>query len=489
MNRPTTSVARHAVAYGTGSIVGGISRALLLPVIARRLSTEEFGAFSLLLAATNFLHLVFEMGLVTALIRFHHDDDRPEERRRLRRTIFLFMAPIDVLLALPFLLGREIVARLLFGGPGYGTLFALAVGVAFFAAQFQLYLGHLRAEDRSRQFALLMGAKGAISLAVTLWLVIGLHKGVGGLLLGNLAGPAVVALVMIPRHLLGSHVSVVGARARLGQLLRFGLPLVPSALGLWLLSHLDVYLLRVLADLDSVGVYSFGSEICLPVALLVSSFQLAWPSFAFARALRPDGPEEIARVFRHYLVALVGGALAIALLRREIVEVIGTRAWRDATVVIPLLALATCLYSASQIFGTGLQIARDTRRMPLYVGIAALLNAGLNVAVIPIWREVGAAAATVATNLVLCGLMYGESRRHFPIPFAPRRLIAVFAAAAGVLVAGDALGDRTLGAGLALRVPLLLLYPLLLVPAGAVSFGELRALPRVLGEIAGRRSG
>ena len=64
MTRPTAAVARHALLYGTGSVVGGVTRAVLLPVIARTLSTGEYGVLSLLLAATNFLHLIFELGLV-----------------------------------------------------------------------------------------------------------------------------------------------------------------------------------------------------------------------------------------------------------------------------------------------------------------------------------------------------------------------------------------------------------------------------------------
>ncbi len=488
MSRPTASVARHAIAYATGSVVGGISRAILLPIIARRLSIEEYGVFSLLLAAVNLLHLVFEMGLVTALIRFHHERDDAEERRRLRTAAFLFMPAFDVLLAAPFLLARDHVSQLLFGNAGQGALLALAVGIAFFAAQFQLFLGHLRAEDRSRQFAILMAAKGAVSLTLTLWLVIGRDLGIPGFLIGNLAGPAVVALVMIPRHLAIVGLRLGGAQARLGRMLRFGVPLVPSALGLWLLTHLDVWLLRILAGLDAVGIYSFASEICLPIALLLTSLHLAWPSFAFARARRPGGPEELAKVFRHLFVGLVGGALAVALLRREIVGLIGTAAWADSQVVIPLLALATCLYAASQIFGTGLQVAGDTRRLPLLVFSAGVVNAGLNLLLIPVWRESGAAVATVVTNVVLCALILRESNRQFPIPFEVGRLGAILVGATVVLAIGDAFGELPLAVGIPVRFSLVLVYPLVLIPLRALDRRELRSLPRVVREIA-RREG
>jgi len=482
----STAIARHTLAYATGSVVGGVTRAVLLPVVARRLATDEYGVLALLLAATNLLHLVFELGLVTALIRFHHEAETEAERRRLRSALLVALPALDLLLAGPFLLGRGLVSRALFGTPDHGALVAVATGTAFFGAQLQLFLGHLRALDRSRSFALLLAAKGLITLGVTLALVFGKGMGVAGFLLGNLVGPAVMALVSVPAFLARSGVDLTGARERLRRMLGFGLPLVPSALGLWALTYVDTYLLRVLADLSSVGVYQFGSELCLPIGLLVTSFWLAWPSFAFARARRERGPEEVARVFRHAMVVVVGGAVAISLLRREILDVVGTGAWAASARVVPLLALATCLYAVSQLFGTGLQVAGDTRRLPLLVLGAAALNAALNFALIPVLREVGAALTTVATNAVLCALVLRESNRQFPIPFELGKLVVLLAAGVVVVGAGDALGELPLGAGLAVRGGLVVLFPLLLVPVGVLSAAELHRIPRLVRELAGR---
>jgi O-antigen/teichoic acid export membrane protein len=487
-SRPTATIARHALAYATGSAVGGITRAVLLPVIARKLSTEDYGVFSLLLAATNLIHPVLELGLVTALIKFHNEAGDAADRHRIRSVVFLMMPAFDVLIAAPILLARGAISQVLFGTSAYGAFVALAVAIAFFGAQFQLFLGHLRASDRSREFALLMVIKGTVSLALTLYLVLGLEKGIGGLLIGNLAGPATVALIVIPRLLLRSGIDLQGARSRLRSLLVFGVPLVPSAIGIWALSHLDVYLLRVLADLTSVGIYSFGSEICLPIALAYLSFNLAWPTFAFSRARQEGGPEALAKVFRHAFVVLVGLALVISGLRREIVAVVGTETFAASIRVIPALALATCLYAASQVFATGLQVAGNTRRLPLFVLFAVVTNAALNLLLIPLYREIGAAAATAVTNFVLAYLVLWESNRQFPIPFEIGRLLRILGAAAVLLLATDVFGDLSLGVGIAVRLAVVSLFPILLVPLGAISAGELRALPSVLREIGQRRS-
>ncbi|GJM44335.1 MAG: polysaccharide biosynthesis protein [Gemmatimonadota bacterium] len=477
MDHSTTRVARHTVAYGLGSVVGGISRAILLPVVARTLAPDEYGVLSLLLAVTNFAHLVFELGLVTSLIRFHHATEDATERRHLRSLVFFSMPLIDLALAAPLLLGREWVSRALFGTPEHGTLVVLAIGIAFFAAQFQLFLGHLRADNRSRDFAILMGVKGVVSLVVTLTLVIGMDLGVAGFLLGTLAGPAVVAVVMIPRLLLHSGLHLERARARLRELFRFGLPLVPSALGLWILGYLDVYLLRVLVDLDSVGIYGFASEICLPIALLVTSIHLAWPTFSFERARKEGGPRELAMVFRHFFVVLTAGGLAVSVLRREILAILATDRYAAAADVIPLLALATVLYGAAKTFETGLQVAGNTRRLPLFVLFAAVVNAGLNVALIPSFREMGAAGATVITNVLLGVVVLRESNRQFTIPYEVGRVIRILVAAVAVFLVSELLPPLPWWGSVAARLALVGLFAPLLVPMRALSGAELRGLP------------
>jgi O-antigen/teichoic acid export membrane protein len=311
--------------------------------------------------------------------------------------------------------------------------------------------------------------------------------GVRGFLLGNLAGPACVAAFFVPRFLARTGVQLAGARALLRRMLAFGVPLVPAALGLWVLTNLDTWLLRILAGLESVGVYGFASELCLPIALLLTSVQLAWPSFAFGRARREGGAEEVARVYRHLFVVLVGGALAIALLRRELLAVLGTATYAPSARVIPPLALATCLYALSQAFGTGLQVAGDTRRLPLLVLAAALLNAALNAVAIPRWQEMGAAWATVATNAALSALVLRESNRQFRIPFEVGRIARILGAAAAIVAAAEATAGLGAIPAAVLRVAAVALFAPLLVPAGALSREELRALPRVALEILRRR--
>ncbi|MEM7023930.1 MAG: oligosaccharide flippase family protein [Pseudomonadota bacterium] len=475
MPQPTAQIARHTLTYGFGFVVGGLARLALIPVIARTLSPEEYGVYALLLAAIALLHIVFDLGFVDVLIRFHHENAEPTEQRRLRSILFVLLPIFDITIAMPLLLGRHWLSAFLFGTPDHGDLVFLAVAIALFATQFQLFVGHLRSEDRSGDFVIVMALRGLIVLATTLFLVLVLDMGVTGFLLGQLVAPTVITLVAIPRLLGRVGLDLSQLRARLTPLLRYGAPLVPTALGMWALSYLDAYLLRAFASLEAVGVYRFAAEVCLPLSLLLTSFQLAWPSFAFAQARSPEGAEQLATVFRHMFALLVWASLALAALRHEIFEVIGAETYLASVQIIPLWVLATCLYGASLVFSTGLRVAQKTHKLPLYVLAAIALNAVLAVLVIPSTGVLGCAAVKVVTLLILAALILRESNRHFAIPFELGKIAAMVAAGAVVLAITDSYGEMSLLAGIVLRGGTVLLFPGLLMLMQVISLHELRS--------------
>ncbi len=331
-----------------------------------------------------------------------------------------------------------------------------------------------------------MTIRGGISLVATLVLVLGLDLGIPGFLLGNLAGPAIVTLAMTPRLLLRQGIDLTGARARLGDVLRFGSPLVPSALGLWALTHLDAYLLRVFAGLSHVGTYNFAAELCLPIALLMNAIQLAWPSFAFNRAREVDGAAHIARVFRHLYVALVGGALAVALLRRE--SSAGVRhghlsplAPRDSLARAVHLSLRRRAVLRHGPAGGGADApvpsadrARDRRECRAERDPDPALSRS------------GGGGGDRGDERRACRGDAGRGRSgNFAFRSRWAEAAAVLAAAAIVYGAGELVGEHGIVIGIAARLALLFgLYPAALAATRAVSFAELRALPRMLSEIA-----
>ena len=82
---------------------------------------------------------------------------------------------------------------------------------------------------------------------------------------------------------------------------RFGIPLVPTALFLWVTNFSDRLFLVKLADTTEVGLYSVGVRIASAMVLLLTAFRLAWPAFAYSI----EDDREARRTYAYVLTYLV----------------------------------------------------------------------------------------------------------------------------------------------------------------------------------------
>ena len=94
----------------------------------------------------------------------------------------------------------------------------------------------------------------------------------------------------------------------------FGLPLVPSALLLWVTNFSDRFFLVKLTDTSEVGLYSVGVRIASAMVLLLTAFRTAWPAFAYSIKSDDEAKQTYAWVLTYLVVICTWIATALTLL-------------------------------------------------------------------------------------------------------------------------------------------------------------------------------
>jgi len=330
-----------------------------------------------------------------------------------------------------------------------------------------------RVEERSVAFVSASLANILLTIGATLLLVVALDKGPIGVIVGNFVGTLIVYVVLVGyrREQLGLEFD----RGLLREMNRFGTPLIPTALFLWVTNFSDRLFLVKLADTDEVGLYSVGVRIASAMVLLLTAFRLAWPAFAYSI----DDEGEAKRTYAYvltYLVALTTWvATGLALLSPSIVDWIAAPAFAESSRVVGPLAFSTVAFAAYIVVAIGVGRAKRTQFNWVVTGAAAAVNIALNLLLIPSYGMMGAAIATVAAYSTMFVGMVWWSQRIYPVPYQWRRVMT--AAAAGLALV--AIGKLT-DAGLAVALPLALVYPLVLLPLGFYLPAERRAIGRRL---------
>ena len=279
-----------------------------------------------------------------------------------------------------------------------------------------------RVEERPVGFAIASVANVLITVGSTIVLVVGFHKGALGAVIGNFLGTLMVyfALLAYRRYQLGFQFD----RKLLRAMNRFGLPLVPSALALWVINLIDRLFINRYKGQAEVGIYSLAVSISSVIVFLLTAFQLAWPAFAYS--IRDDNAAKrtYAYVLTYLLFITCWMSLAIGSMAPWIVHLVnhnGTFA-RSADAV-PILWFATAAYSGYSVLAIGIGRMRQTQLNWVVSGTAALVNIVINIALIPVYGMMGAAVSTLIAYLVLFVGMWFRSRQVYPVPYQWRRIL------------------------------------------------------------------
>lgn len=464
---------RHSAIYGIGGLVSRVIAVILLPLYTRYLTPSDYGKIETLLALTTVMGLILRAGITSAFFRFYFDVTDDAGRLRVLRTSFWFTMGGGTLGLVLLLVLADPVSSLLFGTTSAANL-VRAAGVALWATvNYEQMTSLFRVEERSVAFVCASLANVFITIGLTLVLVVGLEEGALGVIVGNFSGTLIVYLALLGyrREQLGLQFD----RGLLREMNHFGLPLVPTALFLWITNFADRLFLVKLADVSEAGLYSVGVRVASAMVLLLTAFRMAWPAFAYSISDEREARRTYAYVLTYLTVVTAWVALALALLAPWLVDLLAAPRFADSAQVVGPLAFATVSYGAYIVIAIGVGRARRTQFNWVVTGAAAVVNTALNFVLIPPYGMMGAAIATVAAYTTMAVGMAWWSQRIYPVPYQWRRV----ATAALAAVALAAIG-KGLDVGLGPAIVLALAYPLALVLLGFTSAEERRRLGRLV---------
>src|SRR3954447_18306126 len=269
---------RAGAAYQLADAVSKVVALALLPIYTNHLTPADYGTAELLLTTIILISIVLRLGLGEALVRFHFDDADPDRRRAIARTATGTLLIATTVAALAVAALASPISDALLGAHRPGLIRAAALGLWAFT-KLELAYALLRVEERARAFAVASLANVALTVILTLWLVVGRDEGALGLLLGNYVASAVI-LVGLWIALRDSFGRIHGETLR--PMLRYGLPTVPAEVSVFALFFVDRLWLYRFESEDAAGLYSLSVKLAGVVVFTVRAFQYAWPPLAFS---------------------------------------------------------------------------------------------------------------------------------------------------------------------------------------------------------------
>lgn len=459
---------RGTITFATAAVLQRAAALLLLPVFARILTPAEFGEIGVVLTFATLLGTLVSFGLETAVFRGYIVLSRDTDAiRTFTNTVGLFGVVVPPLLA-----GFVAVVTAPALEAAFGVrpvpLIVGSVAAALTASATIIPLALLRAQERLSEYLRLSWGQLLVTVASLSFFVAVLQWGV----LGWMIATAVTATLLLARSLaaLGHRWTREFDLTALQTALAFGIPLVPHAAAHWGLAVSDRAVLGAIVPAAVVGTYYVAYLMTLPVNLVAIAISQATQPLHAEAAVSDRRRADLAKVIDIQVVVVVLAAVSVALLAPPAAKLLLPSEFAPATAFVPWLATGACLFGLYLIpmNAVGLMLG-ETRHVWAVTVIAATLNIALNLALVPRFGAMAAAANTIIGYGVLLGGVLVYARRRTRIPLDAMKVgVGAAALVVAALLASTLTSDQSF-AGFTVRVAMLAA-----VCGGLVTIGPLR---------------
>ncbi len=446
---------------------------VLLPVYTRFLVPADYGVTELLNALSAVLFGLLLLGLPSALTKVLHRDCETDEERAAALPTALALDSIPLFLGgcLLFLFA-EPLGQLLIGEPGRGLAIRLTVGAVLLASLVDIVLAGFRAREKALSFVYLNLLQFGLGMLLNITLVVAFRMGILGVLWGNL----IAAALALPFGLFLARKEILlrFERRLVKPLLSFGILVLPTAITGWVITMADRYVLRYYGALEDVAVYSVGYKIGMVLQMgVVWPFQLAWPAVAFSISKRIGHQETYARVLTYLSASLALGVLGLSLVSRVGLTAFAGPSYSRAHEVVPWVALAYAFAGVQFCLAPGVHLSGQTRRLPWYSLVGALLNLGLNFWWVPAYGMMGSTWATTVAYFYLAASTAWLSHSSYPVKWEYGRILRIVIAGGIIYTMGTLWTPRELVLSILWQIFLAAIaFPASLLATGFLTDGE-----------------
>lgn len=473
------SLTKETLIYGLGTVATRFITFLLLPVYTNVLAPADYGLAILVFAFTAFLNHIYNYGLDSAFMRYYEDENYQSNRTGILSTAIWMTLLSSALLSLIIWIVHRPVAALLLPGSGHEQLIAYAAIILFFDCIARVPFALLRTENRPLTFLGVRLINVLITLGLNIYLVAFRKAGVLGIFQSNMIASAITAAMLYFLLLPRIRKTFDGSLA--GGLILFGLPFVPVGLATAAMEMMNRYIVEAYLGLAAVGIFSAGYKLGIFMLLLSTAFFYAWQPFFLKAGPSEESKILFARILKYFsLVALIFW-VTLTLLMPEIVRfhignvyLIGPE-YSACEPMIPWILLGYVFQGINLVFLPGIYFEKKTRFMAYITLLAAAVNIGANLIMIPIWGIVGSAVASLIGYIVQATSTHFVSQKFFKISYDYIRFFLILILA---LVVG--FSRYIIDMNLLTRIGLIVAFPLLLYLAGFFNKDELKALKSLL---------
>ncbi len=449
---------QHSFIYMVGTILTGIVSFVLIPIYTRVFSTTDYGILDVVLITAKVVISLSVLGLYAGLSMFYFHEKNEEEKKTMVSSNFIFLLSVTVILCLITIFFSKEIANIFLKNSAYGIYLILAVATVPFTTIISFCSTLYRLSFQPVKYFYIILGNLLFGTVLSIYLVVFKEMGLFGVLYGSLISSIIFSFWGL--YLTKNQFNWNFSLQKIKDLLKFGLPLAPTGLMVWVIDSSNRYFLSYFRNVSDVGLYSVGFKFAAILLLVTSAFRLANAPFQYSISRENRVKEIYAKTLTYYMFATLFLAVGISIFSKELVSLFTPLEYLNGYQVIAPLAFSFLVFGIYQIAGIGLMLCKKTYYVTYSLGIASLASVLLNFFLIPYFGIVGAAFANLLAYLIGLSLIHFWNQKYYHIDFEIKRIVKILLFSVGLILFGLFLIPPSTLFGLLIKFVLILFFAL-----------------------------
>ena len=368
---------------------------LLVPLYTSVLSTQEVGIYDLAVSTVSLLFPILTLNITDAVMRFLMDNGKSKE------DVALIGIRIVGISLFPMLLCLVIFSKL--------EIFSSLNGIElliFFYYLFSCVNQYFIQFAKGMEMVSAMGIAGVLGtvtmLTANIFLLLVLKAGIIGFFIANILGQAIPSIYLLYRTKIWNYLwNTKLNKALQREMLEYCVPLIATAVGWWVNSASDKYVVSFICGIAANGILSVSYKIPAIINILQSIFIQAWQISA-VKEYGEDGTSKFyGRTFLFLNVIMAAACSWLIILAKPIGHILYQKEFFVAWKYVPFLLIASVVNSSSGFLGPILSAQKASKPMALSAIYGASANIILNILLVYLIGIQGATIATVVSSLII----------------------------------------------------------------------------------------
>ncbi len=453
---------KNALIYGLGNTSAKIVGFILLPIYTKHLTVSDYGVLGIIEITTQIIISVFSLSLYRAFLRWYWDKNYSGRQKSIFFTSIFFTIFMSLITFILFSTFSAQLSFILFDSTQYSLLIKLMAASASLQIVIQFISTLMRIQEKSILYSIINIIRFTFTLLLTIYFIIYLNMKIEGIYISQIIGHFLY-LILATKYIL-RNIENKFEPDILKEMLYYSIPLVFSSIGGLIIAIADKYSLKFIVGLSAVGIYALGFKVANSIKVfIIRSVQLALAPMNYRMMDQPQNKRFYSKMMTYFTFGVMFFVIGFSIFSYELITLLArNQEYWEAYKIVPIISFAILFDMLRNTSTIGLNIVKKTRLIASIFTLMSLINLVLNIALIPVLSYIGAALATLFTNVLFFFIILNQAQKYFFISYEYSKIAKMIFLGLTIVLVSFLVNGMNLSTRIILKSAMLISFPVIL---------------------------